>query len=160
MTPGTTGYAPTEPADPTGTTSRSQLGSRGLRLIAQVIDGAIVIVPVVLIDAATRSVALAGVLYLLGAVFYAPTLLARVGSQNGQTLGKQALGLRVTLRDQPGAPITFGQACRREILGRQLLNIFTFGLYSLADSAWCLFDREKQTLHDKVADTIVVTAKP
>jgi uncharacterized RDD family membrane protein YckC len=136
----------------------TQLGSRGFRFVAQFIDGLVIFVPVVLVSAVTKSYALAGVLYLAALLLYAPLLLARTGRQNGQTVGKQALGLRVVPRHETTTPVTFGHACRRELLGRTLINVVTFGLYGLVDSLWCLFDPHKQTLHDKVGATIVVKA--
>ena len=55
---------------------------------------------------------------------YAPVMLARSGDGNGQTLGKQALGIRV--RDVNGGPVTGGQAFLREVVIRQIA-IGTFG---------------------------------
>ncbi len=133
------------------------LGSRALRLVAQLIDGVVMLTPVLLISAA-HSYAVAGVLYLLVALLYAPLLLARLGSANGQTIGKQLLGLRVVTLDHQQTPLTFGKAFLREFVGRSILNVLSFGLYSLVDSAWCLLDPRKQTLHDKIAGTVVATA--
>jgi uncharacterized RDD family membrane protein YckC len=117
----------------------------------------VMLTPVLLISAA-HSYAVAGVLYLLVALLYAPLLLARLGSANGQTIGKQLLGLRVVTLDHQQTPLTFGKAFLREFVGRSILNVLSFGLYSLVDSAWCLFDARKQTLHDKIAGTVVATA--
>ena len=86
---------------------------------------------------------------------YAPVMLARSGDGNGQTLGKQALGIRV--RDVNGGPVTGGQAFLREVVIRQIV-IGTFGWIVLApilDALWPLWERDWRALHDLAASTIV-----
>jgi uncharacterized RDD family membrane protein YckC len=75
----------------------------------------------------------------------------------GGTLGKLAVGIRVRTAD--GNAVGWREALLRPIL--QL--IVSFGsfvpgawLITLLDDLWMLWDRQKQTLHDKVAGTIVV----
>jgi uncharacterized RDD family membrane protein YckC len=104
----------------------------------------------------TRTLALAlGVPLTL---LYAPLLMIRRGARNGQTLGKQAMKIRVVR--ESGEPVTLGNALMREVVGRQLLIAFTYGLYAVIDYAWPAFDRARQALHDKVAQTRVVLAEP
>jgi uncharacterized RDD family membrane protein YckC len=134
------------------------LGSRGLRFAAAIIDTAMIIVPVLLLATMTQSYVVGGVLYVLALLLYAPLLLARSGEDNGQTVGKETLGLRVVSLDRSAGGVTLKQACLRELVGRSLLNVCTLGLYGFFDAAWCLFDPNKQTLHDKIAGTIVVTS--
>lgn len=130
------------------------LGSRGLRLAAMFIDSAVVAFPIFLIATMSRSYAVGAVLYIVVGLSYAPLLLARQGAENGRTIGKQTLGLRVVSLSEP--TITLRCSVLRELVGRTLLNLVTLGLYGLVDAAWCLFDAQKQTLHDKIAGTIVV----
>jgi uncharacterized RDD family membrane protein YckC len=87
-------------------------------------------------------------------LLYAPLLLIRRGRRNGQTLGKQAMRIRV-VRER-GEQVTFGNALLREVIGRQLLVAFTYGLYAVVDYLWPTWDRARQCLHDKVAQTRVV----
>lgn len=87
-------------------------------------------------------------------LLYAPLLMVRRGARNGQTLGKQALGIRVVR--ESGEPVTLGNALLREIIGRQLLVPFSYGLYAVLDYLWPVWDRSRQCLHDKVAQTRVV----
>lgn len=89
---------------------------------------------------------------------YAPLLLMRRGERNGQTLGKQAMGLRVVREN--GQPVSLSNAVLREVIGRQLLVAFTYGLYAVLDYLWPLWDRPRQCLHDKVAQTRVVRVHP
>lgn len=87
-------------------------------------------------------------------LLYAPLLLIRRGRRNGQTLGKQAMRIRVVR--ESGETVTLGNALLREVIGRQLLVAFTYGLYAVIDYLWPTWDRARQCLHDKVAQTRVV----
>ncbi|MEA2390302.1 MAG: hypothetical protein QOK31_411 [Solirubrobacteraceae bacterium] len=94
---------------------------------------------------------------IVAACLYGPILMARAGEHNGQTWGKQMLGLRV-VRELRGE-MNLGTGLAREAVGKQLLAALTAGLYIPLDYAWALWDPERQTLHDKVADTLVVVAE-
>jgi uncharacterized RDD family membrane protein YckC len=78
------------------------------------------------------------------------------------TVGKHAVGLVV--RQVDGSRITFGRALLREVVARQLLfvagGLFLGGLPLLLDLLFPLWDDRSQTLHDKIARTIVVRAAP
>jgi uncharacterized RDD family membrane protein YckC len=92
------------------------------------------------------------------AFLYAPAMMART---NGQTLGRMALGIRVVRAK--GQPMTFGFAMLREVAVKALLfgiaASLTFGLSSLADALWPLWDEENRALHDFIVDTRVIQAK-
>jgi uncharacterized RDD family membrane protein YckC len=89
------------------------------------------------------------------ALLYAPLMMERT---NGKTLGRMALGIRVVRAN--GKRMTFGWAMLREVAVKSLLFGFvssiTFGLASLADCLWPLWDDENRALHDFVVDTRVV----
>jgi uncharacterized RDD family membrane protein YckC len=89
------------------------------------------------------------------ALLYAPLMMART---NGKTLGRMATGIRVVRAS--GQPITFAFAFIREVAVKALLfgiaSSLTFGLASLADVLWPLWDDENRALHDFVVDTRVV----
>lgn len=105
----------------------------------------------------SSSVAL--VAYAVGlplSLLYAPLLMARSGTRNGQTLGKQAIGIRVVRVD--GAPMTFATGVLRTLVGQQLPIAITFYLYALVDYLWPLRDPRNQALHDKLAKTFVLRA--
>jgi uncharacterized RDD family membrane protein YckC len=77
------------------------------------------------------------------------------GNERGQTLGKRIAGIRVRKKDGV-SPLGTGRA-----LGRYALTalIGTFlGPLILVDYLWPLWDAEKQTLHDKAVNSIVVRA--
>ena len=83
--------------------------------------------------------------------------MARSGARNGQTLGKQAMGIRVVLADD-GEAIGFWRGMLRTVLAQQLLAAITLYAYALVDYLWPLPDRRNQALHDKIASTLVVRA--
>ncbi len=74
------------------------------------------------------------------------------------TLGKMALGTVVRRLADP--QLTLGDVLKRQILrvvGSLLAIVSTGGSYiSLIDPAWLLWDPKRQTLHDKIAGTVVV----
>jgi uncharacterized RDD family membrane protein YckC len=76
--------------------------------------------------------------------------------RNGQTWGKQALGLVVLAED--GTPCGYGRATSRELLGRVLIGGFAwlFVLPGLLSYLAALWDPERQTWHDRIGQTIVV----
>ena len=71
------------------------------------------------------------------------------GSASGQTLGKRAMNIRV-LDFATGESIGYGRAVVRYI-GRILS-----GIVCLLGYFWMLWDPEKQTWHDKLANSVVV----
>ncbi len=67
----------------------------------------------------------------------------------GQTPGKMALKIKVIRTD--GGDVSYGRAALREVLGKFLSGILLgIGYLMVA------FTKEKQGLHDKIADTYVV----
>jgi uncharacterized RDD family membrane protein YckC len=133
----------------------------GAAVLDAIAIGAIVAALVTVALRAGHSEPSAGAVVAIGSVIagclYGPLLMARRGEQNGQTWGKQLLGLRVM--PERGGAMTFWLGLGREALGKQLLAILTGGLYIPFDYAWALWDPERQALHDKVADTLVVVAE-
>ena len=88
---------------------------------------------------------------------YAPLLMMRRGTANGQTFGKQMLDIRVVRTS--GEPVTFWNAFLRQVVGQQLLMGLTLYLYAFVDYLWPLRDARNQALHDKIASTLVVRTK-
>ena len=94
------------------------------------------------------------------AIVYGGLLMKRAGQQNGQTWGKQFLNIRVVRSD--GQPFTFGSAVLREAVIKGLLfgvvGGFFFGIPTLLNFLWPLWDDENRALHDMLASTRVVNA--
>jgi uncharacterized RDD family membrane protein YckC len=123
------------------------LADVGSRFIALVIDNIIIAVIGGVLGAVFSSNALVGIvgfLIGLGYNWYFWT------TQDGQTLGKRILGLRVVKAD--GTPITTTDAFVRYF--GYYINSFVFALGWI----WALFDSNRQGWHDKLAKTYVVKA--
>ena len=146
------------------------LASWGSRLAATLIDWLILFVPVAALIAIVIGVAVGSdtgaivttivgfLLYLLVALVYAPVLMSRDGPRNGQTWGKQILGIRV-VRDG-GEPMTFWYAALREIVVKGIAvsvasSIIPFIPWFL-NYFWPLWDDQNRALHDMAVSTHVV----
>jgi uncharacterized RDD family membrane protein YckC len=89
------------------------------------------------------------VFFLAGPIWY---WIYLTGRAPGQTLGKKALGIRVRHADED-RPIGYGAAA-----GRYLITV-AFGFFyvpAIVDYLWPIWDARNQSLHDKVANSIVV----
>ena len=156
-----------------------QLASWGTRLGAYIIDALVIIVPTLVVlgilgigflansdDDNTGFFALVGGLILTVLVLvvisflYAPLLMKREGARNGQTLGKQWLGIRV-VRDN-GQPFSFGSAAVREVLLKNLAVGIASSIIPLLpwflNFFWPLWDDQNRALHDMASSTHVVKA--
>lgn len=81
-------------------------------------------------------------------------------AQTSQTPAKRMLGVYV-LDSVTGAPASSGKIWVREVLVKWLLVSVANAVIGVAwfiDSLWVFFDKDRQTLHDKVASTVVVYA--
>jgi uncharacterized RDD family membrane protein YckC len=142
-----------------------ELASWGSRVGAALIDGLITSLPIwigvalVFTDAAGVGVLLI-LLGLVAAFLYYPLTMKREGANNGQTLGKQVVGIRV-VRDA-GQPFDFGSALLREFVVKYLLFYVVGGFFlyipTLVDVLWPLWDDQNRALHDMVVSTHVMKA--
>jgi uncharacterized RDD family membrane protein YckC len=95
------------------------------------------------------------VLWLVMDIAYPALTMGRSGEHNGQTLGHQALGIRVIKID--GTPFTAGTAIVRQFLVLGLLMGICF-IVQIVNLLWPLWDEKNQALHDKIVNTLVVRA--
>jgi len=121
-------------------------GSFMQRAGAAIIDSIILGIPVLLLIQFTYKQEI----YIISAIvidwlYYA---LQESGSMQA-TLGKKALGLKVTSLD--GQRISFGQATGR-YFGKIISRLIIYIGYLMV-----LWDDKRQALHDKMAGTLVVT---
>jgi uncharacterized RDD family membrane protein YckC len=146
---------------------------RGTRLGATILDsiifagmvyGPIIIMAIVLPAFVTVSRArgmsdvgtvflIVGGLFALGGLATWIVFTVKYVNENGQSIAKRMLGIKVVRAD--GSPITLG----RIFWMRNFLNtlISFIPLYGLVDALFILGE-SRQCLHDKLADTIVVRA--
>ena len=114
------------------------------RLGAIIVDGIIIGVVVLVFYFINRVLAdIVAIVLTLGYYTYFE------GGGSGQTPGKKVLGIRV-IDFSAGGPVGYGRAFVRQ-LGRILSGLVCYLGY-----LWMLWDREKQTWHDKLATTVVV----
>ena len=90
-----------------------------------------------------------GIAYLLSIAITWGYFTYFEGGPRGQTVGKMALSIRV-LDLKGGGSIGYGRA-----FVRQLVRIVSGAVFALG-YLWMLWDREKQTWHDKAAGSVVV----
>jgi uncharacterized RDD family membrane protein YckC len=75
--------------------------------------------------------------------------LSQLG-KTGQTWGRKIVGVKVVTKDT-GAPIGFARA-----LGRTLLESTISSAICYLGFLWMLWDKDKQTWHDKIVNSVVV----
>jgi uncharacterized RDD family membrane protein YckC len=115
------------------------------RFFASLIDGIIVGIVYAVLGAIIGRSAAYGLSLLVSLAYF--TYFE--GSENGQTPGKMALGIRV-IDFGGGGSIGYGRAFIRWI-GRIVSSLpFLLGYF------WMLWDKERQTWHDKFANAVVV----
>ena len=119
--------------------------SFGQRLLALIVDWLVLIVPVAVLFL-ILDVWVAYVLTLVGSLAYYVVLQ---GGATGQTVGKKVLNIRV-VDAANGGPIGYGRATVRMLVEWILSGILYLGYL------WMLWDKEKQTWHDKASNSVVV----
>ena len=149
------------------------MASWGSRVGAALLDGLILTVGLIaLVLVIVLAFAINDVLGIVGAVLfglfaiavyvaYGGFFMARDGQHNGQTPGKQIVGIRV-IRDA-GQPFDLGHGILREFVVKILLFGWVGGFFlsipTLLDVLWPLWDDQDRALHDMVVSTHVVRAK-
>ena len=114
------------------------------RFFAALIDGTILIIPSYILQYIFGDIPGSLLSIVLNWIYYA-TMESGVSQA---TIGKKAMGLSVT--DVDGSRISFGQATGR-FFGRYLSTLILLIGYFMM-----LWDEKKQTLHDKMANTLVI----
>lgn len=160
--------APSPPL-PAGLPHEIQFASWGARLGALMIDWLIGFAAAFALYAvgmgllASENTLAAGVIVIAAIFVLAPLVafvflawqLCRSGDRNGQTIGKQALGIRIVRGD--GRPVGITTVLMRYVV-IGVFYIVTLLIGMIVDYLWPLWDEHRQALHDKVADTFVVVA--
>jgi len=161
-------YAPQRGADRDTLPDQQEFASRGLRLLAWFLDGVIaglmVWVPALIVGAATgvfsqpsdqfdsSLLILPLSLCAVGFIAWAWITLLLV-ARYGQTIAKRMLEIRVVRSD--GSQASLGRIFWLRNVVNGLLGVIP--LYGLIDVLF-IFGERRQTIHDLVADTIVVRA--
>ena len=141
---------------------------RFIRLAAAILDGIIVgcmvYLPLIVVMAGAGQLedppteqndlvlALGAALMLVGGIAWIWLTILFV-ARNGQTIAKKIVGIKVVRSD--GSPASLGRIFWLRNVVNGLLGIIPF--YGLIDVLF-IFGMQRQCLHDKIADTIVVKA--
>ncbi len=141
--PGGYDYGPVK-----GMTPYGQATGWWRRVGATLIDGVVLIIPNFIVDAIGGR----GVGTLLS-LLISGTYITVMLSRSGQTVGNMAVGTRV-IDSSTGGPVSVGKALGRWASELVLAVLFLIPL--LLDFLWPLWDRQNQTLHDKIAGTLVI----
>jgi uncharacterized RDD family membrane protein YckC len=139
------------PQAPPGSYSSGPSGPRAtfwVRFGAAIVDFLVLLIPSIILL----------VIFKQGAAYQALSTLMSLayftyfeGGPSGQTIGKKALGIRV-YDFREGGSIGYGRGLLRQI------GKYISGLAILIGYLWMLWDKEKQTWHDKIAGSVVVPA--
>lgn len=154
--PGPTADAP--PAPPVA----PPLAALWRRLLARIIDGVLVgaVTTVVTVWWADPARSTGEVwIGLVGPVLYCVYDALMMEHQEGQTLGKKALSVRVVMLADGSVPQAPAAWTRAAVFSLPNIISCLGQLFSLLNVLWCTWDRPyKQCLHDKAAHTVVVAA--
>jgi uncharacterized RDD family membrane protein YckC len=162
-------YAPPQGAVRDMPAEEQELAGRGVRLLANILDGLIaalmIYVPALIVMAVTGRLqyepngevdpsvfALPIALGVIGAIAWAWITILLV-ARYGQTMGKRVLEIRVVRSD--GSQASLGRIFWLRNVVNGLLGIIP--LYGLVDILF-IFGQRRQCIHDLIADTIVVKA--
>jgi uncharacterized RDD family membrane protein YckC len=147
-------------ADVAAVDAAAEHAERGTRLVAVILDGiifaAMVYLPMFLAigfaaDEGGQVVAIAaGIVTLIGVIAWG-WLTYKYVAENGQSIAKKLLHIKVVRRDGSRASVSRIFWLRNIVNG--LLGIIP--LYAVIDGLF-IFGESRQCVHDKLADTIVI----
>jgi len=163
---------------PTGTADGLPYATWGIRVGGYLIDAVIFLVVLALfyllfrhshtLDVhlmarkGTRRRNFSAVPFLITGVLWIAYGTFLCGSPKGQAVGMMAVGVRV-VRDETLAALGYGRALARAVFEGvlRLINLlfFLLGLIWILDMLFPLWDKKRQTLHDKVAGSVVLRAR-
>ncbi len=127
------------------TSAVGSLASLGDRLLAQIIDTAVAIVPLMGLTLLSVAVDVPAIALIAGLIFAVLYILFADGLRNGQSYGKRIIKAAV-VDATSGAPCSFWQSFVRNLL-----------LLILDVIDWIfIFGKRRQRLGDKLANTVVI----
>ncbi|MEY9946925.1 RDD family protein [Kitasatospora sp. GAS1066B] len=148
--------APPNPYGPPAPGTR-QLASAGDRFVARLIDLAVLIIPIFLIEFVAATAVGSIVASILGAALVFLYEIAMLLTQNQQTVGKKVMKLRVVSLAHGARPTDNELWTRAAVYGLPQAVYCIGSLFSLLNMLWLLWDKPyQQCLHDKAAKTVVV----
>lgn len=179
---GTPGYGAPQYGGPVGGSYKGQqlglppmgpnsLANPWMRLLARIIDGLILLIPNLVIFGALTDGSgyrgMGGNAFAGGDVLAATLATLVLGAAyeiyfittKGATIGKSVLGMRVAMIANGEKPDMQTAVTRWGVMSVPQLVPVAGPLFGLVNYLWCLWDENRQCLHDKPAKTVVVTTK-
>jgi uncharacterized RDD family membrane protein YckC len=144
-----------------------ELAGRGTRLVATILDSIIILaavyVPLIALSGGTTispdgevqwgaMASVGGIVACIAFLVWA-WFTYKFVKENGQTIAKKLMGIKVVRTD--GSPASVGRIFWLRNVVNGVLSIIP--LYGLID-ALLIFGEQRKCIHDKIADTIVVKA--
>ncbi|MFI9718042.1 RDD family protein [Streptomyces sp. NPDC052396] len=156
------GYGPPDPL-----AGMPPLGNRFKRLVARIIDGLIVSIPVSLVFSAftwhhwnpeTDQAKTTGLSILISVVYFVYEGLMLTA--RGQTVGKMAMNIRVAMLDNGAIPAGNPGWTRAAVYNLPQIVPCCGFVFWLVNVLWCTWDQPyHQCVHDKAAKTVVVSTR-
>ncbi len=123
-----------------------QKATFGQRFVGWIIDWVMLVIVSIILQLALKTVG--AILSILVQIAYSAYF---EGTQNGQTIGKKVVGLQVV--PKAGGPMDLNKGVIRAV--GKIVSGIPCGLGYF----WMLWDADKDTWHDKIAGTTVVSLK-
>ena len=123
-----------------------QKATFGQRFVGWIIDWVMLVIVSIILQLALKTVG--AILSILVQIAYSAYF---EGTQNGQTIGKKVAGLQVV--PKAGGPMDLNKGVIRAV--GKIVSGIPCGLGYF----WMLWDADKDTWHDKIAGTTVVSLK-
>ena len=123
-----------------------QKATFGQRFVGWIIDWVMLVIVSIILQLALKTVG--AILSILVQIAYSAYF---EGTQNGQTIGKKVVGLQVV--PKAGGPMDLNKGIIRAV--GKIVSGIPCGLGYF----WMLWDADKDTWHDKIAGTTVVSLK-
>lgn len=117
---------------------------------ATVIDFLVLLIPIIFIGVGGGQTA-----DYFGEAFLEFIYVSIMLATRGQTVGNMAVGTRV-IDANTGGPVSAGKAVGRSAAELLFALVRIIIIPTLLDILWPLWDRDNQTLHDKMAGTVVI----
>ncbi|GAA2153995.1 hypothetical protein GCM10009760_52430 [Kitasatospora kazusensis] len=132
------------------------LASPGDRFLARLIDTAVLLIPLIVVGSVVMAVN-PFLYYVVVAVLILGYEAGMTITQNGQTIGKKAMKIRVVALGNGGRPTDAEYWTRAAVFAGPQALYLVGSLFSLVDVLWQLWDKPlQQCLHDKAGKTVVV----
>lgn len=150
------GYGAPQPGPEAGAPipGAPQLAPLADRLVARLIDAAVLLIPTLLLAVILGTSFLYYALAALVAFGYEAAMLL---TQGGQTVGKKVMKLRIVDVAQGGRPADNAYLIRAAVYGLPNAVYCVGSLFTLVNVLSPLWDKPlQQALHDKAASTVVV----